>query len=84
MLKPVTDRIFIRIEKSTATSGGIILPNDEHYPSNIGVVESIGSCVTSVKTGDKILFHIFDELPSLSPDIVVIRENSILGVFENE
>ena len=30
------------------------------------------------------IFHIFDELPSPDKDVVVLRENSILGVFTDE
>lgn len=30
------------------------------------------------------LFHLFDELPTYDKEIVVVRENSLLGVFEDE
>jgi hypothetical protein len=40
--------------------------------------------VKSVKVGDKVLFHVWDELPTYDPDVVVVRENSLLGVFEDE
>jgi len=40
--------------------------------------------VHSVKVGDRVFFHIFDDLPGPSEDIVVVRENSILGVIEDE
>ena len=85
MINAVSDRVFIRLEpEATATSGGIILVDDYHHTRNIGVVESIGNSVTSVKTGDKVLFHQFDELPTPDTDLVVVRENSILGVYEDE
>lgn len=85
MINAVSDRVFIRLEpEATATSGGIILVDDYHHTRNIGEVESVGSLVTSVKKGDKVLFHRFDELPTHDADLVVVRENSILGVYENE
>ncbi|MBE6467056.1 MAG: co-chaperone GroES [Alphaproteobacteria bacterium] len=85
MINAVADRIFIRLAPdTTATSGGIILVDDYHRTRNIGVVESIGDLVTSVKVGDKVLFHQFDELPTPDDDLVVVRENSILGVYEDE
>lgn len=85
MVKAISDRIFIRLEpENTATSGGIILVEDYHHTRNIGVVESVGSLVSSVKAGDKVLFHKFDELPTPDADLVVVRENSILGVYEDE
>ena len=85
MINAVADRIFIRLAPdTTATSGGIILVDDYHHTRNIGIVESVGSSVVSVKVGDKVLFHAFDELPTPDSDLVVVRENSILGVYENE
>ncbi len=85
MITPVLDRIFIRLDKDdTAASGGIILLDDYQQSRNIGMVESIGPLVTSVKKGDKILFHDFDDLPSHNPEIIVVRESSVLGVFEND
>ena len=83
--KAVMDRVFVRltpVEKQT--SGGIILTDDFEQPRTIGIVESIGSQVTGIKPGDKVLFHVFDELPTYDPNIVVVRENSILGVITDE
>lgn len=78
------DRVFIRLEKQETTKGGIILADTVENPRTIGTVESIGDDVTSVKIGDKVLFHCFDELPTYDPDVVVVRERSLLGVFEDE
>ena len=85
MIKAISDRVFIRLDpEKSATDAGIILMDDYHQSRNIGTVESVGSEVSSVKKGDKVLFHMFDELPSNNKEIVVVRENSILGVFEDE
>lgn len=81
----VMDRVFVRltpVEKQT--SGGIILTDDFEQPRTIGTVESIGPQVTGVAPGDKVLFHVFDELPTYDPNVVVVRENSILGVITDE
>lgn len=80
MIKAVLDRVFVRVERNEKTSGGIILVEDTS--DNIGIVETAGPEVTSVKPGDKVLFHKFDDLPSSDPAVVVVRESSILGVFE--
>ena len=85
MIKAVADRVFIRLAHDNAiTSGGIILADDYHHTRNVGVIESIGDLVTSVKIGDKVLFHQFDELETPDDNLVVVRENSILGVYEDE
>lgn len=85
MVKAIMDRVFIRLDdRKTATQGGVFLPETADIHRNIGVVESVGSDVSSVKIGDRVLFHIFDELPTPDPDIVVVRERSLMGVFEND
>ena len=85
MINALSDRVFIRLEPdNTTTTGGIILVDDYHHCRNVGVVESLGNLVTSVKVGDKVLFHKFDELSTPDPNLVVVRENSILGVYEDE
>lgn len=78
------DRVFIRLDKEETTKGGIILAETIENPRTIGIVESVGEEVKSVKVGEKVLFHVFDELPTYDPDVVVVRENSILGVFEDD
>lgn len=83
MVKAVMDRVFIRLEEEKTTKGGIIMVESVDNPRTIGVVESIGSDVKCVNVGDKVLFHVFDELPTYDKDVVVVRENSILGVFED-
>jgi co-chaperonin GroES (HSP10) len=85
MVRAVMDRVFVRLEKrETVTKGGIFLTDNHDQDRTIGTVESIGEDVKSVKVGDKVLFHIWDELPTYDPDVVVVRENSLLGVFEDE
>lgn len=85
VIQAVTDRVFIRLpEESETTEGGIIIRHEEVNERTVGEVISVGDKVKSVKVGDKVLFHIFDDLPSPDKNIVVVRENSILGVFENE
>jgi co-chaperonin GroES (HSP10) len=84
MVRAVMDRVFIRLEQEKTTKGGIILADSIDNPRTVGIVESVGEDVKSVKVGEKVLFHVFDELPTYDKDVVVVRENSILGVFEDE
>ena len=84
MVKPILDRVFIRTDEKTATKGGIFVPETIDNPPTTGVVVGVGPEVVSVQIGDKVLFHIFDELPSYEKGVVVVRESSLLGVFEDE
>ena len=85
MVKAIMDRVFIRLdEKKKKTEGGIILTDDAEEERNIGIVESIGEKVKSVKVGDKVLFHKFDDLPTYDPNVVVVREYSLLGIMNDE
>ena len=85
MVKAVLDRVFFRLDaKEKTTSGGIILTDSHEGEQTIGIVEAIGPDVSSVKVGDRVLFHVFDELPSYDPEVVVVRESSLLGVFTDE
>ncbi len=81
--KPVTDRVAIRLlPQETVSNGGIILSDDALKPRNVGVVEAIGPLVRAdIKVGDTVLFHCFDDLPTYDPEVVMVRDNSLLGVF---
>lgn len=79
MLKAVSDRIIVRLAQEKKTS--IMLPEEKHYTDR-GVVESVGERVSGVKAGDKVIFHLFDELPLPEDGLVVIRQKSLLGMWE--
>ena len=84
--KPVTDRVAIRLDpKEEKTKGGIIVADTIEKPRTTGIVEGMGPDVKAdIKIGDRVLFHCFDELPTYDPDVVMVRDMSLLGVFEVE
>jgi len=84
--KPVTDRVAIRLDpKEEKTKGGIIVADTIEKPRTTGIVEGMGPNVRAdIKIGDRVLFHCFDELPTYDPDVVMVRDSSLLGVFEVE
>ena len=79
MLKAISDRIIVKLDKNNK---GSILFNNENEYSNRGVVQSVGELVRGVKVGDKVIFHIFDELPLPEEGMAVIRQKSLLGIWE--
>lgn len=82
-LSAIKDRVFIRVEKPKSAAG-LILEDDVQNPPNTGTVESVGELVKSVKVGDKVAFHTFDELETPIEGVVAVREYSLLGVFDDE
>lgn len=86
MVKAVLDRVFIRLDKQEKkTEGGIILTDGHETERTIGTVEGIGPDVKAdIKLGDRVLFHVFDELPTYDPDVVVVRESSLLGILTDD
>ncbi len=80
MIKAVMDRIFVRVQPQTHSAGGVILTETES-PTR-GIVESVGPLVQCVKPGDDVLFYKWEELPTYDPNVVVIRQASLLGVYE--
>lgn len=76
------DRVFLRLEPKEEKQGSLIVLENYQQSRNIGTVLSIGENVKSVKVGEKVIFHDFDELESPESDVVVVRERSLLGVID--
>ena len=86
MVKAVLDRVFIRLDKQEKkTEGGIFLTDGLLTEWAIGSVVGLGPDVNAdIKLGDRVLFHVFDELTTYDPDVVVVRESSLLGILTDE
>ena len=85
-LQTIMDRVLISLDcPEKKTKGGIFFTDEEKGKTarNIGIVESIGEQVHSVKIGDKVFFHSFSELPALEDNLVIVRERSLLGILDN-
>ncbi len=76
-INAIRNRLFIRLDDREASP---LLSLDE-APKNCGTVISVGPDVQSVAIGDKVMFHLYDELPTFDKNVVVILESSLLGMF---
>ena len=81
-MKAVMDRVFIKLDDKKTAQGGILMPEMADDARTTGVVLAVGPEVKCVKEGDHVMFHAFDELPTLKKDVVVVRQNSLLAIFE--
>ena len=79
MQKAIMDRVFIKPDEKK--QGLIIIQDNDE--TKTGVVVSIGDEVKSVKVGDRVIFFKWDDLPALD-GLIAVRENSLLGVIEDE
>ena len=80
MLHAVNDRIIVLLDKKPDSA--LILPEDSTI-RNQGIVQDIGPNVVDVAVGDHIVFHRFDELELPQDDLVVVRESSVLGTYDD-
>lgn len=94
-IRPLHDRVLIkRLEETTRTAGGIIIPDTAKEKPSEGLVEAIGTgAVTedgkvipmNVKVGDKVLFGKWSgtEVKLNGEERLIIKESEILGVISD-
>lgn len=93
-IKPLHDRVLVRrVEETTKTAGGIIIPDTAKEKPSEGVVEAVGNgkmapdgkvAPMSVKVGDRVLFGKYagTEVKLEGEPRLIIREEDILAVIE--
>ncbi len=93
-IRPLHDRVVIRrLEEETTTKGGIVLPDTATEKPSRGKVIAVGSGKlvdngdvrpVDVKNGDEVLFGKYagTEVKIDDEDLVVMREDDIMGVIE--
>jgi chaperonin GroES len=93
-IRPLHDRVVIRrMEEETTTKGGIVLPDTATEKPSRGEVIAAGPGKTldngdvrklEVKAGDQVLFGKYagTEVKIDEEDIVVMREDDIMGIVE--
>lgn len=93
-IRPLHDRVVIkRLEETTQTAGGIIIPDTAKEKPSEGIVEAVGTGLhtedgkvvpMSVKVGDKVLFGKWSGTEAKIDGVsyLIIKESEILGVIE--
>lgn len=94
MIKPLFDRVVLKIEKEQTTNvGGIFLPDMSKEKSQIATVVSVGTgkvedkeVKMQVKIGDRVLFSKFagTEFKYNNEDLLIIKQDDILAIIEGE
>ena len=88
MLKPLADRVLIRLEaKEEKTKSGIFLPDTAKEKPQEGTVIAVGPGKkdepTTVKVGDKVLYRKYSgsELKLDGKDYLIVKEGDLLGII---
>lgn len=91
--RPLHDRVVIRrIEESSKTKGGIIIPDTAKEKPQEGEIVAVGSGARDengklvpldVKTGDRVLFGKWSgaEVKINGEDLLIAKEADILGII---
>ena len=93
-IRPLQDRVLIkRLEETTKTAGGIIIPDTAKEKPSEGLVEAVGTGIIgadgklipmTVKVGDKVLFGKWSgsEVKVNGEERLLVKESEILGIIE--
>ena len=93
-VRPLYDRILVRrVAEEEKTKGGIIIPDSAKEKPSEGEVVAVGNGKVTdkgslrpleVKKGDRILFGKYsgNEIKVDGQDLLILREDEILGVIE--
>lgn len=92
-IRPLHDRVIVKRTEERKTSGGIVIPETAGEKPQRGIVQSVGSGkltsdgklqAMSIKVGDEVLFGKYSgtEIKIANEDLLVMREEDIMGVIE--
>ena len=92
MLKPLADRVLVKVEEETKTMGGILLPDTAQKKSQKGVVVAVSSgkmteegkrLPLEVKEGDEVLFAKYSgtEIEDKGEKYLLLSERDILAIL---
>jgi len=95
-IRPLQDRVIVqRVQEEEKTKGGIIIPDTAKEKPQEGKIVAVGKgkvnddgklIALDVKIGDRILFGKYSgtEIKLDGEDVLIMREDDILGVLEGK
>lgn len=86
-VKPLGDRVLIKIQESEAkTAGGIIIPQTAQEKTQTGVVVAVGTDadVIKVKAGEKVMYDKYagTQIKLDGADHLIVKMSDILAVLD--
>jgi chaperonin GroES len=86
-VKPLADRVLVKLEKSeTKSAGGIIIPDTAQEKTQIGAVVDVGDDkdVIKVKAGQKVMYDKYagTQVKIGGEDHLILKMSDILAVIE--
>jgi chaperonin GroES len=86
-VKPLTDRVLVKLEKNEAkTAGGIIIPDTAQEKTQTGLVVEVGDDkeVIKVKAGQKVMYDKYagTQVKIDGEDHLIIKMSDIIAVIE--
>jgi chaperonin GroES len=86
-VKPLADRVMVKLEKNEAkTAGGIIIPDTAQEKTQTGVVTAIGDDkdVITVKVGDKVMYDKYagTQVKIDQDEHLIVKMADIIAIIE--
>lgn len=85
-ITPLGDRVVVkRLKAETTTKGGIVLPDSAQEKPRQGKVLAVGSEVTELKKGNRVLMASYGgtEVTVDEQELVILKEEDVLAVVED-
>ena len=86
-VKPLADRVIVKLEKNEAkTAGGIFIPDTAQEKTQQGTVAAIGDDkeVIKVKTGDKVMYDKYagTQIKINGEEHLILKMSDIIAIVE--
>ncbi|KAJ9515623.1 hypothetical protein QJQ45_021682 [Haematococcus lacustris] len=82
-VKPVGDRVFVKVDKAEVRSvGGVLLPSSATKKNTAGTVVALGEAAT-IKDGDRVLYSKYagTEIAIGDDEHVLLKEEDVIGIL---